>query len=178
MKLLRSIKKNWFSVTVLFLSLVFVVNLLGGFTKLHLFWKNKIDKSPVTEVEKWQTWLTKNSELFSALSNGAQIGITKNLKSDYGVILTKQRNSIEVQRTNELRKIGPGIILEFNDQVAKDLQWKKNKDEAIIFLSHRSRIGKIQTYYLKKEKRLRSEGFVTFLQEIGLRPAPASKKSL
>ncbi len=82
MKLLQSIKKNWFSVAVLFLSLIFVVNLLGGFTKLHLFWKNKIDKSPVTEVEKWQTWLTKNSELFSALSDGAQIGITKNFESD------------------------------------------------------------------------------------------------
>jgi len=102
--------------------------------------------------------------------NGAQIGITKSLASDYGVIWTKRKDGIEVRRSNQLRAVGPGIILEFDDSVAKDLLWKKNKEEAIIFLRHRSQIGKIQTYYLKKAEKLQSEGFLTFLQDIGLRP--------
>ena len=147
-----------------------MINLFGGFTKLHLLWKNKTDKSLVTNVEKWQTWLNKNSELFASLADGAQFGITKNLDSDYGVIWTKQKEGIIVQRSNQLRKVGPGIILEFDEQVAKDLQWKKNKDEAIIFLRHRSQIGKIQTYYLKKEDKLKAQGFMNFLRDIGLRP--------
>ncbi|MFQ5641606.1 MAG: hypothetical protein ACE5IR_26830 [bacterium] len=170
MSILEGFKKNWFNSLALFLGLVLVANLFGGFTKLHLFWKNKTDKSLVTDVEKWQTWLNQNSALFESLTDGAQIGITKNRDSDYGVIWTKQKGGIDVRRTNQLRKIGPGIILEFDDQVAKDLQWKKNKDEAIIFLRHRSRIGKIQTYYLKKQEKLQSEGFLNFLRDIGLRP--------
>ena len=177
MQLLQSIKKSWFSVAVLFLSLILVINLFGGFTKLHLFWKNKIDKSSVMEVKKWQTWLNLNTDLFASLSDGAKIGITKNFKSDYGLIWTKLNNdSLLVEKTNQLRKIGPGIILEFDDQVAKDVQWKKNKDEAIIFLRHRSQIGKIQTYYLKKEDKLKAHGFMNFLRDIGLRTIPASKK--
>ena len=170
MNILQNIKRNWFNTAALFLGVILVVNLFSGFTKLHLLWKNKTDKSLVTDVAKWQTWLNQNSELFASLTEGAKFGITKNLDSDYGVIWTRQKEGIVVQRSNQLRKVGPGIILEFGDQVAKDLQWKKNREEAIIFLRHRSQIGKIQTYYLKKEDKLKAQGFMDFLQDLGLRP--------
>ncbi len=170
MNVFETLKKNWFNTIALTLGFILVVNLFGGFTKLDLLWKNLTNKYLVTDIEKWRTWLNENSELFAALTDGAQIGITRNLHSEYGVIWTKQTNNIEVRLTNELRNVGPGIILELDDQVAKDLQWKKNKQEAIIFLRHRAQIGKIQTYYLKKEEKLQSHGFVKFLQDIGLRP--------
>ena len=92
-------------------------------------------------MEKWHGWLADNSKLFAALEEGAQIGITQNLQ----------------------------IILEFDEQVAKDWQWKKNKEETIIFLRHRAQIGRIQTYFLKKEDILESQGFLDFLRTIGLR---------
>lgn len=170
MNILEAIKKNWFNSVALLLGLILVVNLFGGFIQLDLLWKKVTDKSLVTDEEKWRAWLNRNPNLFKSLTNGAQIGITKSLDSDYGVIWTKQNEGIEVRRSNELRTVGPGIILEFDDSVAKDLLWKKNKEEAIIFLRHRSQIGKIQTYYLKKEDKLQSEGFMEFLRNIGLRP--------
>lgn len=170
MNILENIKISWFTFFALLLGLILVFNLFGAFTQLNLVWKYITDNSLVTDEEKWQEWLSQNPDLFKALTNGAQIGITRNLDSDYGLIWTKQKAGIEIRRSNQLRKIGPGIILEFDDQVAKDLQWKKNKEEAIIFLRHRSQIGKIQTYYLKKTEKLQSEGFLTFLQDIGLRP--------
>lgn len=170
MNIFESIKKNWFSIIALILGLLFFVNLFGGFAKIDLLWKNKTDKSLVSNEEKWRAWLTQNSDLFATLTDGAQIGITRNLDSDYGIILTKQKDDIEVRRSNQLRKVGPGIIFEFDAQVAKDLQSKKNKEEATIFLRHRAQIGRIQTYYLKKEEKLQSEGFMGFLQDIGLRP--------
>ncbi len=176
MKLLQSIKENWISGFVLLVGLIFVVNLFDGFNKLDLLWKSKTQNSLVTDKDKWQTWLNRNTDLFASLKDGAKIGITKDFKSDYGLIWTKLNDRILVEQTNQLRKVGPGIILEFDDQVTKDLQWKKNRDEAVIFLRHRSQIGKIQAYYLKKEEKLQSEGFVTLLQEIGLRPVPATKK--
>ena len=170
MNIFEAIKKNWFNSVALLLGLILVVNLFGGFIRLDLLWKKVTDNSLVTDEEKWQAWLTRNPDLFKSLGDGAQIGITKSLDSDYGVIWTKRRDGIEVRRSNQLRPVGPGIILEFDDSVAKDLLWKKNKEEAIIFLRHRSQIGKIQTYYLKKEDKLQSEGFMEFLRDIGLRP--------
>ena len=170
MKLLEILKKNWFNILAVTLALILVVNLFGGFTKLQLFWKNWTDHSLVTDVEKWRIWLNGNHELFASLRDSAQIGVTKSLNGDYGVIWTKLRDGMHVFRTTQMRKTGPGIILEFDDQVARDLRWKKNKDEAIIFLRHRARIGKIRTYYLKKEEKLQAEGFLTFLGDIGLRP--------
>ncbi len=178
MKHLELIKENGLSAFVFVVGLIFVVNLFDGFNNLSLVWKIKTDNSLVTNKDKWQIWLNRNTNLFASLSDGAKIGITKDFESDYGLIWTKLNDRILVEQTNQLRKVGPGIILEFDDQVTKDLQWKKNRDEAVIFLRHRSQIGKIQAYYLKKEEKLQSEGFVTLLQEIGLRPAPASKKSL
>lgn len=170
MNILNSIKNNWFNSAALLLGLILVINLFGGFTQLDFLWKKGSDKSLVTDEGKWQEWLNRNVDLFASLTDRAQIGITESLDSDYGVIWTKQKDSIGVRRSNQLRKVGPGIILEFDDQVAKDLQWKKNKDEAIIFLNHRSRIGKIQTYYLKNNDKLNEEGFLQFLRDIGLRP--------
>lgn len=170
MNILNSIKNNWFNSVALLLGLILVINLFGGFTQLDFLWKKGGDKSLVTDEGKWQEWLNRNVDLFASLTDRAQIGITESLDSDYGVIWTKQKDSIGVRRSNQLRKVGPGIILEFDDQVAKDLQWKKNKDEAIIFLSHRSRIGKIQTYYLKNNDKLNEEGFLQFLRDMGLRP--------
>ena len=169
MNLVESLKKNWFNIAALLLGLVLVINLFGGFTKIDLLWKGQTDTSLVTDMEKWHGWLADNSKLFAALEEGAQIGITQNLQNDYGLIWTKQKDGISVQRTNQLRKIGPGIILEFDEQVAKDWQWKKNKEEAIIFLRHRAQIGRIQTYFLKKEDILESQGFLDFLRTIGLR---------
>ena len=170
MNLFEILKKNGFSILAATLALILVVNLFGGFTKIHLFWKNWTDHSLVTNGEEWQTWLNTNRELFASLSDNAQIGVTKNLNGDYGVIWTKLRDRMQVFRTTQLKETGPGIILEFDDEVAKDLQWKKNKDEAIIFLRHRARIGKIQTYYLKDNDKLNEEGFLQFLRDIGLRP--------
>ncbi|MFQ5822680.1 MAG: hypothetical protein ACE5JB_01345 [bacterium] len=170
MDFFKAMKKNWFNIIALFLGIILVLNLAGGFTHLDLFCKRLTDKRLVTDEVKWRAWLNHNSDLFASLAEGAQIGITKNLDSDYGVIWRKQKNGFEVRRTNQLRKDGPGIILAFDDQVAKDLQWKKNREEAIVFLRHRSRIGKIQTYYLKNEEKLKAEGFLEFLRDIGLRP--------
>ncbi len=85
MNILQNIKRNWFNTAALFLGVILVVNLFSGFTKLHLLWKNKTDKSLVTDVAKWQTWLNQNSELFASLTEGAKFGITKNLDSDYGI---------------------------------------------------------------------------------------------
>lgn len=170
MNLWSSLKKHWFNLVALFIGLLLVANLFGGFQRLDLLWKKMTDKSLLTDEQTWQTWLNRNADLFAPLIAGAQIGISRNFESDYGVIWTKGTNSFEVHRSNQLRKEGPGIILVFNDQVAKDLQWKKNRDEAVIFLRHRSRIGKIQVYYLKNEEKLQAEGFLEFLRNIGLRP--------
>ena len=117
MDIFEVIKKNWFNSIALLVGLVLVVNLIGGFTQLDLFWKRMTDKSLITDEEKWRAWLYQNFDLFTSLAEGSQIGITKSLDSDYGIIWTKQKNSFDVHRSNQLRKAGPGIILVFDDQV-------------------------------------------------------------
>ena len=171
MQVFETLKKNRFNVTVLLLAFILVANLFGGFHKLETWWKSQTDSSLVTDEAKWLSWLNRNRDLFSSLADGAQVGITKNLNDNYGLIWTKQPDGMAIKRTTELRQIGPGIILEFDDEVAKDLQWKKSREEAVIFLRHRSQTGKIQTYYLKKQDKLKQEGFLDFLREIGLRPS-------
>ena len=110
MDFFNAIKKNWFNSLALFLGLILVVNLVGEFTQLDLLWKKLTDKSLVTDEEKWRAWLNQNSNLFSSLAEGAQMGITKNLDSDYGIIWTKQKNGFDVRRSNQLRKAGPAIL--------------------------------------------------------------------
>ena len=106
MNILNSIKNNWFNSAALLLGLILVINLFGGFTQLDFLWKKGGDKSLVTDEGKWQEWLNRNVDLFASLTDRAQIGITESLDSDYGVIWTKQKDSIGVRRSNQLRKVG------------------------------------------------------------------------
>ncbi len=172
MRSLRHLNENWFKWSALVLGLILVVNLVDGFSKLDLLWRSQTDRSLVTDPQKWRAWLDEHADLLAALEPGAQIGITQDFDSDYGVLWTKQEAGIVVQRTNRMREMGPGVVFEFDNQVARDWQWKKNKEEALVFLRHRVQIGKIQAYYLKKQEQLQAQGFLTFLRELGLRPIP------
>ncbi len=171
MRFTRFIKRYWFHTGALTLGFILVANLTGGFTRLDLFMKGLKDHSVVTDVEQWQSWLNRNSDFFEPLAQGAKVGVTQDLESAYGVIWTKTAAGFSVERTNRLQKDGPGIILVFDDQVATELRAKKNPDEAISFLRNRSQAGKVQAYYIKNADKLGEEGFLTFLQSIGLRPS-------
>lgn len=165
------VRKYWFPAAALVLSLVLVANLSGGFDRLDLVIKGFKDKSLVTDKEKWQRWLDGTPRLFESLVEGAKIGIARDHEDGYGIIWTMMGDGFRVERTNQLRKAGPGIILVFDDQVASELQSKSDQREVIRFLRNHSQTGKVQAYYLlNNDARLKEEGYWSFLQEIGLRP--------
>lgn len=170
MKLSPFLQKYSYQTVLIILMLIILGNLTGGFAKVDLLWKELTDKSLTTNAGKWEVWLAQHSDLFQPLAEGAMIGICQSPESDYGVLWNKSAGAISVKRTNQMRTDGPGVIFVFDDQVAKDLQWKKNREEVIIFLRHRSQIGKIQAYYLKNVERLKADGFLEFLRQIGLQP--------
>ena len=159
MNILANIKISWVTFFALLLGFILVFNLFGAFTQINLVWKDITDKSLVTDEEKWRAWLNRNPDLSKSLTNGAQIGITKSLASDYGVIWTKRKDGIEVRRSNQLRAVGPGIILEFDDSVAKDLLWKKNKEEAIISSVTVRKLAKFKLTTSKKQKNCSQKDF-------------------
>ncbi len=166
--MLKKIPDHWFWTIVAVLATVLLLNLFGGFRYAKLWWIARHARSLATDAQAWQSWLDAHGDLFDSLAVGAKIGVTRNRESDYGLLWEKTANGISVYRANLLRQEAPGLIFEFDDQVAKDWRWKKTRAEAVEFLRHRGQIGILKVYFLKNPDQLKAQGLAAFLEEIQL----------
>ena len=149
------------------MGLILLVNLAGGLDRLNLSARSMLDRGAVNDLDHWQVWVSYNVNLFEPLAEGAKIGIGRSEKAKRGLVLTKTKAGMTVSKSAYLREEGAGIVLLLNDETARDLGLQRNASQSLTFLNIQSNAGNLEALYLRDSTRLRAEGYLTFLSDIG-----------
>lgn len=152
------------------LGLTLAINLLGGFRNLatrstSADGAGKIDGP---EVGQWQAWLETNSMLFEPLATGARIGIAPSWDSSVGVIITKTAPGLIASGTRRMKQDHPGIIIVLKSDMAGSLTAQTSSPMSLYYLTTWIRLGRIQAYYMKERDTLKKDGYLEFLDSIGM----------
>lgn len=163
--------RRWLIVPLLLLAVIAVAVAVQP-QRLPRFILGFAYRGPLVDVERWQSWVDQNPNLFGPLGETARFAIVETPDDSTGLLITRMRDKVLVQKSHFILFRNVPVLLVMRQATAMELMSLTLADgnkfwDGVKYLVQRH---KIRVYQNAPRKELDRVGLTGFLQVIDAIP--------